>query len=62
MSWGVRKICRGEGDEEWAEVGGLLATRGHGDVRDWVAAKALAWVHGPAADTLCVDVHCSCYH
>ena len=26
MGWGERQIWRGEGDEEWADVNGLLAT------------------------------------
>lgn len=39
MSCGKRQIGRGEGHEEWAEVGGLLATQGHGDLLAWATAK-----------------------
>ena len=28
-------------------VGGLLATWGHGDIWDWAAAKGHVWVSGP---------------
>lgn len=44
-------------------MGGLLVTRGQGDVRARVAAKGHVLVHGPdAAMEICVDVYGSCYH
>ena len=33
MPCGERQIKRGVGSEEWTEVGGLLATQGHGDIQ-----------------------------
>lgn len=48
--WREKDLKRGEGGEEPAEVGGLLASSGHGD--DGVRATAV----------VCVDVCSFCYH
>lgn len=53
ICWGERWISRVEDSEEPADVDGLLATRGHGDV----------WVYGPGtAMVACVFVCGPCYH
>lgn len=33
-------------DEESAEMGGLIATQGHGAAWTWAAAATCVWVHG----------------
>lgn len=57
-----RQIWKSEDSEAWANVEGLLASQGHGDVQSWDAADAHVWVHGPALTWVCVDIHCPCYH
>lgn len=60
-SCGESHICRGKGSEEWADMGRLLATWGHGEVLAWAAAKGNVWFHGPAAATVCMGIHGYCY-
>lgn len=50
------------GGEKWADMGDLLATWDHSDLRAQAAAKGHVWVCGPAASAVCVDVCGSCYH
>lgn len=38
ISCGQRYIGRDGSSEEWPEVGGFIATQGHGDVWFWAAA------------------------
>lgn len=45
-----------------AEVGGLVAMQGHGDVWDSVADRVHVWVYGPVAVMFYVDIHSSWYH
>lgn len=52
----------GEGNEDWIDVGGLLVTHCHSNIWTWVVAQNHVWVYGPAASTVCVDIHISCYY
>lgn len=55
MSCGERHICRGQGDEEQVEVGGLFAIWGHDNIWAWAAAQGHVYVCGPAAGKVYVD-------
>lgn len=48
----------------WVHIGGhgICCSRDHGNVCARAAAESHAWVHGPTAAMVCVDVWGSCYH
>lgn len=62
MSYTEIWIWKGEGIDEQADVGGLLATHWHGIFRFWVGAKGHVWIHGSATAMVCIDVNGPCYH
>ena len=60
----LKGACAGEskGSEELADVGSMLATWDHDDVRVWAAAKYVRAQGPEEAVVVCVDVCGSCYH
>lgn len=59
---GSSPVDNSETGMEWADIGGLVATQGHGNVWAWPAVGAHVWVHDPDAPVFCADVHGSQYH
>lgn len=56
MCCGERQLGRVKSNDEWADVGGLLAIKVCGNVWAWSAANGYVWVCGPDA----VVVGCLC--
>lgn len=45
MCCGIRQLWRNEGHEEWADVGGVLATQDQGNIWAWAATYGHTWAH-----------------
>lgn len=61
MRYGKTQKGRNEDGEEWADVGSLLATWGHGDIWARLLRRTMS-DSGPTIARVCVNVHGSCCH